>query len=184
MFPRMGRFRDVTGQHFGRLTAVRLSHQNAHGSAYWLCTCCCGKSKTIQVNSLITGNTRSCGCLRSEQLKSRRLPGSYWSRSKVRGGPRRQRRHPLRSTWNNMIRRCRNPKDKSYLYYGGRGIRVCQRWQKFRNFLEDMGPKPSPFHMLDRVNNDGNYEPGNVRWATPAESNRNRRPRNNAKVTP
>lgn len=86
------------------------------------------------------------------------------------------KRHPLFHTWNSMKRRCSDASRDDYPAYGGRGISVCERWKVFWNFVSDMGPKPSPEHTLDRINNDGNYEPGNVRWATIAEQVAHRRP--------
>ncbi len=83
------------------------------------------------------------------------------------------RRHPLLGTWKAMRRRCESPKHRSFPRYGGRGIKVCERWQDLRNFIEDMGPRPTPKHTLDRIDNDGDYAPGNVRWATQAEQLRN-----------
>lgn len=83
----------------------------------------------------------------------------------------------LYRAWENMIQRCTNPKNKSFPNYGGRGVRVCERWLDFSNFLADMPERPSPEHTIDRQNNDGHYEPSNVRWATRTEQNRNRRPR-------
>jgi hypothetical protein len=95
-----------------------------------------------------------------------------------RGRPRKadaNERHPLYSTWLCMRKRCRDPKHENYPAYGGRGIRVCERWDDFRKFAADMGPKPSPRHTIERVDNDGNYEPLNCVWATPAQQNLNRR---------
>lgn len=85
--------------------------------------------------------------------------------------------HPLYSTWRGMIRRCHDPRTSAFDGYGGRGIRVCDRWRhSFETFLSDVGPRPSPKHSIDRFpDNDGNYEPGNVRWATPKEQSNNRR---------
>lgn len=85
--------------------------------------------------------------------------------------------HPLYSTWQGMKNRCMNPKSDTYGYYGGRGIKVCERWLDFANFLEDVGDKPTLKHSLDRIDNDGDYEPGNVKWATQIEQVANQRPK-------
>lgn len=83
--------------------------------------------------------------------------------------------HPLYQTWLNMKQRCRNPRSPQFSHYGGRGIKVCARWDTFANFVEDMGEKPGPGYSVDRIDNDGNYEPGNCRWATSTVQNRNQR---------
>lgn len=92
------------------------------------------------------------------------------------------RKHPLYHVWAGMFSRCENPHDTSYRNYGGRGVTVCERWYEFKNFLKDMGPKPSPEHELDRIDVDGHYEPGNCRWATRSEQMLNRRKFKNARL--
>lgn len=139
--------KNLTGEKFGRLT-VRCQLQNEKGRVTWYCTCSCGGFKIIDSKALRTGKTASCGCLRS----THGLSGS----------------HPLYSMWLNMRDRCNNPANKHYRHYGGKGVRVCARWDDFTLFVADMGER-SPGTSIDRKNNDGNYEPSNCRWATTHE---------------
>ncbi len=98
------------------------------------------------------------------------------SHNVTHGFARRSREHPLYRTWAAMWQRCTNLKNTDFEHYGGRGITVCDQWRDFAAFLADMGPKPSPTHSLDRIKNDGNYEPGNCRWATAKQQRANQSP--------
>jgi len=156
---------DMTGQKYGRLTVLRRAPR-VDGRTLWLARCECGHEGPHNGWELRSGKTRSCGCLMKE-LASRR-------RAYYKGGI---ASHPLYNTYMGMIDRCHNPASAAYPNYGGRGIVVCERWRNsFTDFVADVGPKPSRHYSIDRVDNDGNYEPSNVRWATRLDQLNNRRP--------
>src|SRR5262245_37499727 len=131
-------FKDITGQRFGNLVAIR--RVNVHGRAIWLCRCDCGTEKEIYGTDIRMGRTVACGCRR--------------------GGPiHRKAKTPEHSAWVSMIARCERPTHPAFKNYGGRGIKVCKRWREsFETFLADMGRKPSAGLTLDRIDNDGNYD--------------------------
>lgn len=151
----------LEGKMFGRLLACWPAGRKGN-TVWWMCICVCGVSKVVRGHSLTIGDTRSCGCLRVE------IPTKH-------GHCPRTSQTPEYVTWRGMRSRCNNPKSKAYRYYGARGIKICTRWNRFGKFLLDMGSRPKG-KTLDRINNDGDYEPGNCRWATNDEQRKNKRP--------
>src|ERR1700678_1776954 len=153
---------NVAAQSFGRLTALTPTSGRRNGCVAWLCKCACGNFKTVRLGNLTNGKIQSCGCL------ARDLSSQRW---KTHG----QTGSPSYASWQAMKDRCFNPNSKDYARYGAKGITVCTRWlESFENFFEDMGERPENT-TLDRFpNKDGNYEPSNCRWATPAEQGQNR----------
>jgi hypothetical protein len=159
------------GDRFGRLTVMRKAGP-LRGLRRYRCECDCGRQTTVLAKRLYTGDTRSCGCLHRE-LAEERLPEAQVAH----GHARKASWSGTYGSWRAMIGRCTYQSNAGYENYGGRGIAVCDRWREsFEAFLTDMGERPGPHYELDRVDSDGDYEPGNVRWATRSENQRNKRP--------
>lgn len=171
----MTRYHDLTNTRFGRLFVVGLDRVTEANRAYWTCWCDCGKEKAIRADGLTTGAVQSCGCLGRERRTAASVVASL-KHGKTRGKRGEQRQPPEYRAWTNMKTRCYNQKSKRYVDWGGRGIKVCDRWlNSFENFYADMGPKPAPGYSIDRIDVDGNYEPGNCRWADAKTQRNNRR---------
>lgn len=156
------RIGDLSGKRFGRWLVLSRA-QSRHRWPMWNCRCECGVNRKVAQNSLVRGTSRSCGCLAAELFGDRRRThGLSFT--------------PTERIWRGMITRCHNPNATSYERYGGRGIIVCERWRNsVLAFVEDMGLRPSSRHSIDRIDSNGNYEPGNCRWITSGEQRRNRK---------
>jgi hypothetical protein len=165
----VGIVKDLQGQRFGRLVAIKAVGLDSSRNVVWEFACDCGKAVSRSGRSVCSGRTKSCGCLRSEVVAQLNT-----SRHRVHGESGRNMTPEYRA-FCGMWTRCGNSRTKDFRLYGERGITVCRRWKSYSNFLNDMGRKPSPKHSLDRIDNSKGYRPSNCRWATAKEQARNSR---------
>lgn len=152
---------DLTNLKFGRWLV--LYRTNTCKPAMWMCRCDCGTERAVWDADMKRGYSASCGCHRRETFIAANTTHGMTGSQEY-------------SSWLHMRRRCENPEDDGYQAYGGRGIKVCQRWlEDFSTFYADMGPAPGPNYSVDRIKNELGYEPGNCKWSTPVEQSNNRR---------
>lgn len=159
--PIHGNFKDLTNQIYGRLCVLGYFGKNKNNNHSWICRCTCGNVTKVYSSHLKNGDSTSCGCYNKEKL----ITHGYAIRGK---------NDATYTSWRSMLARCQNPNNTAYSYYGERGIKVCERWFKFENFLADMGERPKGL-TLERIENDKGYYQTNCKWATRKEQNNNTR---------
>ena len=177
----MPKKQNLTNQKFNMLTVIKegepyIINDKGHKRSTWVCQCDCGNITTVAGNNLKAGRVKSCGCAKKGRTNK---PRDLSSKVQIKNNAcviKWHKQCPSEyDAWRNMRSRCNNTNDRAYQYYGGIGVRVCPEWDDFLKFLSHIGTKPSPDLTLDRIDPHGNYEPGNVRWATWVTQRNNRR---------
>lgn len=154
--------KNEVGKKYGNLEVIHEAGRSENGAMLWFCKCDCGRYIITKGRNLRVGKTKSCGCYKKNRLISINIKHGDSGRVEY-------------SAWNAIVSRCNNPQNIAYKNYGGRGIKVCKRWLKYKNFIHDVGYRPSKNHSLERRNNDKGYSKSNCYWATRKQQSRNKR---------
>lgn len=159
----MGAPKDIAGQKFNKLTAIKFTGESTTSGRIWECVCDCGNIALVPIGKLTSSHTKSCGCQKIESTIKRSTKHGFAQRGIL---------NKTWMIWTDMRKRCFNKNNNRFNHYGGRGITICERWNDFNNFIEDMGECPDGY-SIERVDVNGNYAPENCKWIPMIEQSRN-----------